>query len=177
MITSFLRFLYGWFYQLPLFEIANLIVFLTFLFLLLRERYGALRRWRVGCGGFLIFWLAAALWITLGNRSAEVWQEPALVPFWSYFAALSGGQRELLRSNFMNTLLFYPMGLLLASLLPSKWSAGRRGLFAALLAAVISVGVEFCQYRYMLGLAEVDDVLHNTLGAVLGVSVRLNAKK
>lgn len=172
-MTTFINTFFVWIFALPIMDILHLVAFLTFLFLLLRERYGALRRWRAGCGGFLILWLAAALWITLGNRVGEVWQEPVLIPLHSYYTVLTGGQRELLRSNFMNMLLFYPMGLLLASLLPSKRSAGRRGLFAALLAAVLSAGIEFCQYRYMLGLAEVDDVLHNALGALLGASVRL----
>ena len=38
-----------------------------------------------------------------------------------------------------------------------------------LLAFLFSACVEFCQYKFALGYAEVDDVIHNTLGAAIGV--------
>lgn len=36
----------------------------------------------------------------------------------------------------------------------------------------MSIGIEYAQYRFGLGLAEVDDVIHNALGAMLGALAR-----
>lgn len=68
----------------------------------------------------------------------------------------------------MNAALFYPAGLLLAELLPETWHSGRR--FAVSLGALagLSLLIELAQYRFGLGLAQTDDVLHNGLGAALG---------
>ena len=77
---------------------------------------------------------------------------------------LGGGERELLRSAFMNVLLFYPGALLLRSILPRG-----TGLLVVLGLFAATVVIEVCQFALQLGYAETDDVLHNTLGAVLGV--------
>lgn len=98
---------------------------------------------------------------------------PQLAPFHSYRAVLSGENPELLRSSFMNVLLFYPAGLLACSLLPGTWRRRWKLLLVTLAFALLSFGIEFCQYRYALGQAEVDDVLHNALGAFLGAAAAI----
>ena len=40
------------------------------------------------------------------------------------------------------------------------------------LACLFSAGIEYLQYLYSLGRCEVDDVIMNTLGALLGCSAR-----
>lgn len=61
-----------------------------------------------------------------------------------------------------NTLLFVPVGMLLAY--------RRRPLLRAALAGfLISLTIEVIQYVFVLGFSDVDDLLFNTLGAVLGV--------
>lgn len=73
-----------------------------------------------------------------------------------------------MRTNFMNTILFYPVGLFGSELLPNRWKYVQKAVLIGIIFALMSLGIEFCQYRYALGLAEVDDVIHNTLGALLG---------
>ena len=68
----------------------------------------------------------------------------------------------------MNVALFYPAGLLAASLLPKKWSGWCRCLLVVFVLTAMSAGIEFLQYRYALGRCEIDDVIHNALGALLG---------
>jgi glycopeptide antibiotics resistance protein len=81
---------------------------------------------------------------------------------------MNGGNIEILRSNFMNAVLFYPAGLVLCSLLPQKWRPWLRILLVSVLLCVLSCAVEQAQYVYSLGQVEIDDVIHNTLGAMLG---------
>ena len=73
----------------------------------------------------------------------------------------------------MNAVLFYPAGLLMISLLPEKWHSLLKLLIVLILFTGFSLSIEFVQYRYHLGLAQTDDVIHNALGAYLGAAVFL----
>lgn len=114
-----------------------------------------------------VLWAAAVLYVTLLSRS-EGEGEILLTPFWSYRAAFApGGSRELLRANLMNVLLFLPGGLLLGELAPRHWR-WQTALLAFGLSLSFSVCVEALQGLFDLGIAETDDVIHNTLGGLLG---------
>lgn len=84
-------------------------------------------------------------------------------PFWSY------DRPELLVENIMNVVVFVPVGLMLGSLLRVKGS----WLVALLIGCGISVTIEALQFFLMRGFSEVDDVIHNTLGCILGYSLWL----
>lgn len=64
----------------------------------------------------------------------------------------------------MNVVLFYPAGLLLAAVLPKRW----RFPVTAVVFVLFSLSIEIAQHSLFLGRGEIDDVLHNTLGAMLG---------
>lgn len=55
-----------------------------------------------------------------------------------------------------NILLFIPLGFLIG---------GKRGIISGVL---LSIGIELTQYIAVLGYCELDDVLNNTIGAVIG---------
>ena len=76
--------------------------------------------------------------------------------------------REIFRSLFLNVLLFEPMGAALVHLLPDKWSWRVRIMTTVLIGLAASLTIEYCQFRYSLGNAEADDVICNTLGALIG---------
>lgn len=134
-------------------------------FLLLRWRFGARRGWKGFCAAALGLWLVAVLWLTIFSRNPGAFPgEITLRPFDSYLRAFRFGESELLRSNFMNLLLFYPGGMLLSQLLPRRKGV----LLAGSLLCLASAAIELTQYFAALGQLELDDVLHNTLGGVLG---------
>ena len=83
-------------------------------------------------------------------------------PFWSY-RAIQEGRVELLPENIMNALVFVPIGLLMGVALPNVkwWGVLLIGLF-------LSVGIEALQFVFVKGFSEVDDVMHNTLGCLIG---------
>lgn len=93
---------------------------------------------------------------------------PSRIPFASYIKVMQGENPELLRSCFMNVALFYPAGLLGAVLLPRKWHSVWRILLIGLIFMLMSTGIEYVQHIFALGQPEVDDIIHNTLGAVIG---------
>lgn len=91
-----------------------------------------------------------------------------IAPLQSYREVWSSGNIEIYRSNFMNVVLFYPAGLLATLILPRKWPGWRRCILVVLVLAAMSAGIEYLQYHYALGRCEIDDVIHNTAGTLLG---------
>lgn len=92
--------------------------------------------------------------------------ELILTPFATFTAALQ--QPELYREMLMNIFLFFPLGFTLSNALPQKWHRWLRIALTTLIGCILSAGIEYAQYRYTLGMAEVDDVICNTLGAFIG---------
>ena len=69
------------------------------------------------------------------------------------------GNRQFLLENIGNVVLFIPLGFAL------KWSGVRNVKKAGFLASLI---IEVLQLTFALGTFECDDLIHNTLGAVIG---------
>ena len=164
--------LYTWFYCLPIPNTLFLLLVLSAGYLCLRRPLAKKRFGRLAISLLLLAWLAVIVSATLSGRSGISFRpEPELLPFHSYRAVMAGENPELLRSNFMNALLFYPAGLLGCDLLPGSWSRNRRVLAVTGLYVLLSLGIEYSQYLFALGQAEADDVIHNGLGAFLGGAV------
>lgn len=81
-------------------------------------------------------------------------------PFWSY------DRPELLVENIMNVVVFISVGLLLGIAFKQMtwWKV-------LLIGCGISVTIEALQFFFMRGFSEVDDVMHNTLGCLLGYGI------
>jgi len=86
-------------------------------------------------------------------------------PFWSY-KAIQDGREELLAENIMNVVVFIPVGLLLCIAFKQVtwWKA-------LLIGCGISVTIESLQFFFMRGFSEVDDVMHNTVGCLIGYGI------
>lgn len=154
----------NWVYCLPIRDAVAVALLISGGFFGLQYHFGCRRWWKSVTVMLLICWAGAVLACTVLDRSEEG-ATASLIPLQTYVTVYQGGSEELLRSAFMNVLLFYPGGLLLLSVFPKwKWWLVAAGFVAA------SVGIELCQYCFRLGYAEVDDVLHNTLGALLGIA-------
>lgn len=102
-------------------------------------------------------YIAAVLWITLFGRFGDGYRS-FLLPFHSYVEICKGEWRPLLE-NIGNIALFIPLGVAL------KWSGVKDVKKAGLLASLF---IEVLQFTFALGTFECDDLIHNTLGAVIG---------
>lgn len=131
-----------------------------------RNRAGQ-RRVKLVMALALALWLAAILHMTVFSRTPGT-PEAELMPLHQLWVYFHGGSRELLRTLWMNVLLFTPGGLLLAALWPEQWRRSRRFWLTVVLLTAVSGGIEWVQFHFGLGLAETDDVLCNALGAILG---------
>lgn len=86
-------------------------------------------------------------------------------PFWSY-KAIQEGREDLLAENIMNVVVFVPVGLLfgIAFKQMTWWKA-------LMIGCSISVTIESLQFFFLRGFSEVDDVMHNTVGCLIGFGV------
>lgn len=138
----------------------------------LPARVGA-RRWRWGNLVLVLLMTAAILYATLFSR-AEGSTGLILTPFATFAAARQ--QPELYREMLMNIFLFSPLGLTLSNALPQKWHRWVRITLTTLVGCIFSAGIEYVQYRCALGVAEVDDVICNTIGSLIGAMSVLAGK-
>ena len=93
-----------------------------------------------------------------------VWYEQRFnfIPFWSYMAIING-KVDLLYENVMNIAVFLPVGLFLGMAFKSikLWTV-------MLVSIVLSSFIEVLQFFSWKGFAELDDVIHNTFGCIIG---------
>ena len=167
-MKSLLESLFLWFYRLDMTDASLLVFGLTVLFVLLHKWLLEKRWWKYLISTALVSLLCVIAYSTIFARDGGDLLQHNFVPFHSYREVQNGGNPEIYRSNFMNVILFYPAGLLVTSLLPKKWPGWCRCLLVVFVLTAMSAGIEFLQYHYALGRCEIDDVIHNTLGALLG---------
>lgn len=88
-----------------------------------------------------------------------------LQPFWSY-RAIQEGKGILLPEIIMNVVVFLPVGFLLGGAFQKmKW------WMVLLIGLCVSVAIEALQFIYQRGLSEVDDVIHNVVGCLVGFGI------
>ena len=116
----------------------------------------------------LLIYIFAILFSTLGGRSSAVDQHLELNLFWSYIK-WAQGDLEIGRQIILNIGLFAPFGFIAAIKVPAK----RRVWLVPLMGMVLSVFIEFMQLFFHLGLAELDDIVSNTLGATIGMGAEV----
>lgn len=159
---------FHWFYCLPIVDAVLLAGLGSLVFLFLKKHLNQKLLWKWIIFVILLTWMITIVFTTIGNRDIGSTMQHNFIPFHSYREVWAGGNPEILRSNFMNAVLFYPAGLLFASLLPRTWKWWHSVVLTLLLLTLVSVGIEYIQYAYALGRAEIDDVIHNAIGTLLG---------
>lgn len=114
----------------------------------------------------LVLTLIMVFWITLLSRHPGV-RDYCIKPF--ILLQQAKDQPTIYRSVMMNIFLFIPIGISVPGIVSQKgWY---RNLMVVLGCLAVSSFVEIMQFLYCLGRAEVDDVIANTLGALIGVTL------
>ena len=90
-----------------------------------------------------------------------------LTVFWSWKEVLAARDRGMMTEILMNCVMLMPVGILLPV------AVGRRihPAVALLAGAVLSGTIEVSQFIFARGLFEWDDIIHNSLGCMLGCVV------
>ena len=124
----------------------------------------------VRVSGVVLFALSCLFFVYLAvfRRYAHDVQ-PEFTPFWSYRAVISGNYGiDVFAQIIENIVIFIPIGFFLPFLLGEKRSSFLSvGVFGFLL----SLFAELCQLVFRLGVCETDDLINNTVGAVVGFGI------
>ncbi len=85
-----------------------------------------------------------------------------LLPFWSYRDYFNGTDTSLMKQIIANVIMFIPIGFL------SGMLKGWKGIY---IGACFSVVIEVTQLITRRALFEFDDIIHNTIGTIVGVTI------
>lgn len=126
-----------------------------------------LKGWRRGLRLSLFFLLIEYIFLLYGStvffRDTMRELKYNFTPFWSYVEIANGDKTGLLTENVMNVIMFVPVGFLLGCAFRFiKW-------WQVLIIGIgLSVLIEVLQYLSCRGFSEFDDIMHNTLGCMIG---------
>ena len=152
--------IYAWPLSASILIVLLTLVGWSYFNLMIRQVVKVISNFFLFCSATIVILYATLLIRTPGDY------EVILTPFSTFTAARQ--QPELYREMLMNVFLFFPLGLTLSNALPQKWHRWLRIALTTLIGCILSAGIEYAQYRYALGMAEVDDVICNTLGTFIG---------
>ena len=84
---------------------------------------------------------------------------------------LSERKEYLVADIVNNVLLFLPIGVLMGLMVTQKSQKWWRGWLVVVTTGImLSVGIEGLQFVLKRGLCETDDVIHNTVGCLMGMA-------
>ena len=151
-------------YTMPLYKVCLVMVLLLVLWAYYRAYLPKKLFWSMNLC-VLVVAVSAVLYLTIFSRKVGIY-DVVLVPF----SALSEAKKEpeRYRSMLMNVFLFFPLGMACANAFSDKMKMRRRVILVVAIGFALSTAVEYIQYRFSLGMAETDDVICNTLGALVG---------
>lgn len=86
-----------------------------------------------------------------------------LIPFWTYKAVVEHVPGVSVWDIVLNVVLFLPFGFLVKLIFPSI-----SALKILIVALVFSLCIELNQYVFEKGIAQIDDVMHNQIGCLIG---------
>ncbi len=113
---------------------------------------------------FLIY-CAIVVAVTILIRRGTFSKSINMIPFGRVIKAVSTGQMDSVEHDILNILLFIPFGFLLAHINKQVF---RKTVFALIFGLAASSVIETIQLVFHLGECDINDIIANTLGSVVG---------
>ena len=146
--------------ELIFFVIVLVVVTIIFSILLKKDK---MNLFQLIAGELLLIFIFIVLGSTVFTRVPDKVEAYKLMPFWSWNEVIKG-DIELLEENLLNFLLLFPFGFLLPFIFYKKI----RWYKALIMGLAFSFFIETSQLILYRGLFEWDDMIHNSLGAMIG---------
>ncbi len=165
MTNQFVKYVVNLFKDVPVYvyEVLGLVFFIGTVLML---TFGGFRKGiRYSCRSLIAEYVILLFSSTVLYRSYRKRLKNDFHPFWSYDALQNGGEK-LLPEIIMNVVVFVPVGLMQGCAFKNMtwWKV-------LLIGSGVSVCIETMQYYFQRGFAETDDVMHNTLGSMIGLEI------
>lgn len=110
--------------------------------------------------------------MTLFSRHVAEY-EISLIPFLSYYKAYKVNNTELWLQIIMNIAMYIPIGFAL----PGCFARMNKLWKVLALVLICSIGIEVIQYIFSIGYSEVDDVMNNLFGTLVGYALYMGFEK
>lgn len=130
-------------------------------------------KWELCLMTSLIMYLTLLLNVVIFSRNVGEYRQVNLIPFWSYQKVFVDKEISILKQMILNVVAFVPWAILFPLVFP-KMNRFWVNVGSAL---VFSVLIECIQCVFRLGIAEFDDIFHNTLGALIGFGIMYLCEK
>lgn len=115
---------------------------------------------------FIIIYFVFVLLLTLITRTQKAHITAEWIPFWSWYEVVAHHNKFYLEEILLNIMMLMPLGAML-KLYSQKFTVKHSFYFGL----ALSASIEVIQLIFRLGLFEWDDIIHNTLGCVLGTAI------
>lgn len=133
---------------------ASIVCFITF--------DGIKKGWRKVVITLLVEYSFVLYCATVIFRMSNQVRRFKLTPLWSY-TAISDGVNTMIPETVMNIVVFIPFGLLMGlAFYGANW---KKVIFAG---TALSLSIEFSQLLFKTGCCELDDIIHNSIGCLVG---------
>lgn len=145
-------------------DYPDLLLEIVLVYVVLTIIYGILRNSHEALAFLLLGYVVLIIYVTVLSRQTNDHIKYCFWPFATYLE-ITKGDRFLLPQVIMNVVMFIPVGFLIKAVFKS------RDLMIIGGGALLSILIELLQLVLLKGSSELDDVIHNTLGCILGYGV------
>lgn len=123
-------------------------------------------------GALVIEYYILVLCSTVICRTAPVSKRAEVMPFYNYADIWNGVDfKRTVMEILLNVALFVPIGFLLGGMV-------RKGFVeTCLIGCILSILIELLQLATRRGLCETNDVIHNTVGCMVGYGLAMSLKR
>lgn len=119
----------------------------------------------------LVLQIAMIIWFTLLERTKYRDYGFSILPFESYLSVISldwnAWGKYIICEIIGNVMLFVPLGIIVGNSKIGRYKC----ILSCAIGSIIGVVIEVTQYYMQLGMFEVDDIVNNTWGALIGCTV------
>ncbi len=129
-----------------------------------------IKAWRHLVGLMLIEYVIILLCITVFFRDTAGQTTYSFELFWTYHEISRGIRNDLLPQVIMNVVVFVPIGVMVGALI-YKLTSSKRWIIVIGFGLALSISIEAMQFFFNKGFSELDDVIHNTLGCMIGFGI------
>ena len=119
---------------------------------------------------FIAFiYILALVYVTLGARTQSKNYVYNIEPLWTYYDIIINKKYYLLWEDVANAMMFLPLGMFLRNFFGKRihWYG------SAVIGLLLSMAIELIQLVTKRGFCDIDDLIHNTIGVLIGYFLTL----
>lgn len=149
------------------FVVYAALALMVLIVLVLFLRYCWKNRWEMQRRQVVLFtvYFAFVLYLTVFMRIGSVNSSIVTTPFDDFAIAFKTGDTKMLEHMAWNVVLFIPFGYLIPAMNPQMLRKSSISFIGGLMCSTVIEGV---QMVFSLGMCDIDDIIANTVGAMIG---------